>query len=89
MLSGTTRCSLVKKDAGMLDAFGKGASEDIQHAKGALYSQMTYNPATNTSLNADAVATPPLSPKHGQSISTCTSLPAGFITATARAGTSE
>jgi len=27
----------VKKDAGMLDAFGKGASEDIQLAKSELY----------------------------------------------------
>ena len=49
----------------MLDAFGKGASEDIQNAKTELYSQMTFNPATNTSLNADAQGTPPLSPKHG------------------------
>ena len=36
-------CSLVKKDAGMLDAFGKGASEDIQLAKSELYSQMTWD----------------------------------------------
>lgn len=35
--------SLVKKDAGMLDAFGKGASEDIQLAKSELYSQMTWD----------------------------------------------
>ena len=31
--------SLVKKDAGMLDAFGKGASEDIRLAKEELYAQ--------------------------------------------------
>lgn len=31
--------SLVKKDAGMLDAFGKGASSDIQLAKQELYAQ--------------------------------------------------
>lgn len=34
------RCSLVKKDAGMLDAFGKGASADIQLAKQELYAQV-------------------------------------------------
>ena len=32
--------SLVKKDAGMLDAFGKGASDDIQAAKAELYAQV-------------------------------------------------
>jgi hypothetical protein len=37
----TTRArSLVKKDAGMLDAFGKGASADIQLAKQELYAQV-------------------------------------------------
>jgi len=30
----------VKKDAGMLDAFGKGASADIQLAKQELYAQV-------------------------------------------------
>ena len=35
----TPPCSLVKKDAGMLDAFGKGASSDIQLAKQELYAQ--------------------------------------------------
>ena len=34
--------SLVKKDASMLDAFGKGASEDIRAAKEELYERMTY-----------------------------------------------
>ena len=29
--------SLVKKDASMLDAFGKGASEDIKEVKDKLY----------------------------------------------------
>ncbi len=38
--SGVRRSSLVKKDAGMLDAFGKGASEDIQAAKSELYAQV-------------------------------------------------
>ena len=37
---GVRRSSLVKKDAGMLDAFGKGASEDIQAAKSELYAQV-------------------------------------------------
>lgn len=32
--------SLVKKDAHMLDAFGKGASEDIRSAKEELYNQV-------------------------------------------------
>ncbi len=60
----------MKKDAGLLDAFGKGASDDIQRAKTELYSQMTYNPATNSSLASDAqAATPPLSPRHGQPLS--------------------
>lgn len=35
--------SLVKKDASMLDAFGKGASEDILRAKTRLYELMTSN----------------------------------------------
>ena len=62
-------CSLVKKDVGLLDAFGKGASDDIQRAKTELYSQMTFNPATNSSLNSDAQnATPPLSPRHGKAL---------------------
>ena len=38
--------SLVNKDAGMLDAFGKGASVDINAAKAELYAQMTYNKDT-------------------------------------------
>ncbi|EFN57696.1 hypothetical protein CHLNCDRAFT_57228 [Chlorella variabilis] len=60
--------SLVKKDAGMLDAFGKGASADIQLAKQELYAQMTWDPATNTSMYTEPQLTtpmvsPPLSPK--------------------------
>ena len=38
--------SLVKKDAAMLDAFGKGASEDIATSKRALYEALTYDPET-------------------------------------------
>lgn len=41
--------SLVNKDAGMLDAFGKGASVDINAAKAELYAQMTYNKDTQQS----------------------------------------
>ena len=37
--------SLVKKDASMLDAYGKGASEDIMAAKKKLYTLMTTSPA--------------------------------------------
>lgn len=53
-------CSLVKKDAGMLDAFGKGASEDIQLAKSELYSQMTWDKDTKSSLGAELQMTTPL-----------------------------
>lgn len=35
-------CSLVKKDAHMLDAFGKGASDDIRAAKEELYNQVPF-----------------------------------------------
>ncbi|KAI3438574.1 hypothetical protein D9Q98_001000 [Chlorella vulgaris] len=60
--------SLVKKDAGLLDAFGKGASADIQLAKEELYAQMTWDPATSTSMHSEPQLTtplvsPPLSPK--------------------------
>ncbi|CAL8465105.1 g4640 [Coccomyxa elongata] len=60
--------SLVKKDAGMLDAFGKGASEDIRAAKAELYAQMTWDPLTAQSLNTPPQITtpmpsPPPSPK--------------------------
>ncbi|KAK9821974.1 hypothetical protein WJX81_008214 [Elliptochloris bilobata] len=52
--------SLVKKDAGMLDAFGKGASDDIQAAKAELYAQMTWDPAAGQSLAAPSQMTTPL-----------------------------
>jgi len=59
--------SLVKKDAGMLDAFGKGASEDIRRAKAELYQQMTWDRETGTSLQSEQSwrqqkVTPPASP---------------------------
>ncbi len=44
----TLSCSLVKKDAGMLDAFGKGASEDIRLAKQELYAQVSHAMAQMT-----------------------------------------
>ena len=52
----------------MLDAFGKGASDDIRAAKNELYSQMTWDPVTSQSLNAPPQITtprpsPPPSPK--------------------------
>ncbi|KAL3145933.1 hypothetical protein ABBQ38_015296 [Trebouxia sp. C0009 RCD-2024] len=52
--------SLVKKDAGMLDAFGKGASEDIQLAKSELYSQMTWDKDSKSSSFAEPQVTTPL-----------------------------
>mmetsp|Transcript_25598 Transcript_25598/g.75672 ORF Transcript_25598/g.75672 Transcript_25598/m.75672 type:complete len:1449 (-) Transcript_25598:644-4990(-) len=36
--------SLVNKDVDMLEAFGKGASEDIKDAKRVVYSAMTWDP---------------------------------------------
>lgn len=63
--------SLVNKDAGMLDAFGKGASVDIKAAKEELYAQMTYNAETRESKFAmpdyskPAKPTPPASPSIG------------------------
>jgi inositol-hexakisphosphate/diphosphoinositol-pentakisphosphate 1-kinase len=50
----------VKKDAGMLEAFGKGASEDIHQAKTELYSQLCYDPSTNQSANVEVSMTTPL-----------------------------
>lgn len=63
--------SLVNKDAGMLDAFGKGASVDINASKQELYAQMTYNLETKQSEYAfpeyslPARMTPPASPIPG------------------------
>eukprot|EP00775_Hariotina_reticulata_P002529 gene2529-2831_t len=64
--------SLVAKDAGMLDAFGKGASEDINRAKNILYSAMTWDPETSCSIKFEPsysrsttplLTSPPLSPR--------------------------
>lgn len=66
-------CSLVKKDAGMLDAFGKGASDEIREAKDELYRQMTWDPSNNTSMYTEPQSTtprasPPPSPKPGRAL---------------------
>jgi hypothetical protein len=66
--------SLVKKDAYMLDAFGKGASEDILRAKDALYRALTWDsdrlasccarpPAPPAALATPASHSPPASPR--------------------------
>lgn len=52
----------------MLDAFGKGASDDIRAAKNELYGQMTWDPVTAQSLVSPPQITtprpsPPPSPK--------------------------
>ena len=44
----------------MLDAFGKGASEDIQLAKSELYSQMTWDKDSKSSSFAEPQVTTPL-----------------------------
>mmetsp|Transcript_36118 Transcript_36118/g.91148 ORF Transcript_36118/g.91148 Transcript_36118/m.91148 type:complete len:1152 (-) Transcript_36118:379-3834(-) len=44
--------SLVKKDASMLEAFGKGASADIRRAKAILYHQITNDPGVESSDGA-------------------------------------
>ena len=71
--------SLVKKDAGLLDAFGKGASDDIQTAKTELYRQMTNDPSQpeGSPESAAPLMSPPPSPKpHGASDS---GAPAGLF----------
>lgn len=62
--------SLVKKDAAMLDAFGKGASEDIQASKEVLYRNLTRNPETGESMCAPSKICPkslPVSPNQVRS----------------------
>ncbi len=49
-------CSLVTKDAGMLDAFGKGASSDINLAKQELYAQVR---SVLSACCASVIAFPP------------------------------
>ncbi|KAG2442512.1 hypothetical protein HXX76_002598 [Chlamydomonas incerta] len=62
--------SLVNKDASMLEAFGKGASDDIAEAKEALYQAMTWDPEKPhdkplaiSKLSHTPMISPPLSPK--------------------------
>jgi len=65
--------SLVKKDASMLDAFGKGASEDIQRAKDAVYKAMTHDPEKQAPVqkrNSSTAVTP-----HGSSPSSISRAP--------------
>ncbi len=57
----------------MLDAFGKGASEEIRQAKDELYRQMTWDPSSNTSAYTEPQSTtprasPPPSPKPGRAL---------------------
>ncbi len=47
----------------MLEAFGKGASEDIESAKDLIYTAMTYDPEQPTGVSPLSL-TPPASP-HG------------------------
>ncbi|GMH42191.1 hypothetical protein BSKO_10110 [Bryopsis sp. KO-2023] len=58
--------SLVKKDTPMLDAFDKGASEDIQKSKVVLYEHITWNKdkhsAAYTPLTGTPLPSPPVSP---------------------------
>ena len=61
--------SLVNRDAGMLDAFGKGASEDIIQSKQTLYQLLTLDPSSNESLCTPLqiplqYTSPPLSPSN-------------------------
>uniref|UniRef100_A0A7S4GK18 Inositol hexakisphosphate and diphosphoinositol-pentakisphosphate kinase n=1 Tax=Eutreptiella gymnastica TaxID=73025 RepID=A0A7S4GK18_9EUGL len=43
--------SLIKKDASMLETFGKGASNDIQVSKALLYNQLTYDAERGQAYN--------------------------------------
>jgi inositol-hexakisphosphate/diphosphoinositol-pentakisphosphate 1-kinase len=57
--------SLVKKDAAMLDVFGKGASNDIAESKRLLYQTLTFDPETSASHCVEPHlerASPPPSP---------------------------
>jgi inositol hexakisphosphate/diphosphoinositol-pentakisphosphate kinase len=57
--------SLVKKDAAMLDSFGKGASDDIATSKRILYETLTFDLETKEShckQPSQENASPPISP---------------------------
>ena len=58
----------------MLDAFGKGASDDIRAAKNELYGQMTWDPVTHLSLNVPPqISTPRPSPPPSPKLDTALS----------------
>ena len=66
--------SLVKKDAAMLDVFGKGASEDIARSKSVLYKALTLDPETKETHCVEPHtnrASPPPSPSR---VRTCSLL---------------
>jgi hypothetical protein len=46
----------------MLDAFGKGASEDIRMAKALVYHQMTYQPGSSAAPTPPPSTLPGVSP---------------------------
>lgn len=54
----------------MLEAFGKGASEDIEAAKDLIYTAMTYDPNTPQD-SGPALTTPPESPVPRSKASQC------------------
>ncbi|KAJ9526580.1 hypothetical protein QJQ45_017659 [Haematococcus lacustris] len=78
--------SLVKKDAAMLDAFGKGASDDIRQAKSLVYEAMTHDPdkgppppctLTSTGPAPDNSSEPGPTPLPGPSLSAGVGVPGG------------
>ncbi|KAJ9527101.1 hypothetical protein QJQ45_025193, partial [Haematococcus lacustris] len=78
--------SLVKKDAAMLDAFGKGASDDIRQAKSLVYEAMTHDPdkgppppstLTGTGPAPDNTSEPGPTPHPGPSLSAGAGVPGG------------
>ncbi|GAX74145.1 hypothetical protein CEUSTIGMA_g1594.t1 [Chlamydomonas eustigma] len=66
--------SLVNKDASMLEAFGKGASEDMHKAKEALYQQLTWDGLQSRCVPLDGAhetsvfMSEPASPVHARSL---------------------
>ncbi|GFR40431.1 hypothetical protein Agub_g1005 [Astrephomene gubernaculifera] len=86
--------SLVNKDASMLEAFGKGASDDIAEAKEALYQAMTWDPEKPSmaplavsKLSQTPMISPPLSPKISRASSFATGKGAAAAAAAAAVST--
>ncbi|GIL72959.1 hypothetical protein Vretimale_4607 [Volvox reticuliferus] len=84
--------SLVNKDASMLEAFGKGASDDIADAKEALYQAMTWDPEKPTMAplalskrSHTPMISPPMSPKVSRTSSFATGKSTGLAAAAAAA----